>query len=436
MNNVPAKKVEHDPPKKVETIPYIILGHGLEDIANTKNNNFSHGRIKVPEGIKVVTLTQCGNSTFEEEVCPFLQLFTNEDKSVKNMLQDPSTHKKELEKITGVKDLHIYKEKDMMPRLVVQYFARMAESVFKSGIYKYPINKEELIPFEKRPTQNEKKHTANCDGFERKARIEKTDKVDNELISDIFKQSVYPPIMPIKDTTKYKDLMATLTLPFEYVFGALDKPAVYYYVICRAPFKSSKRTVYGKVPKPIGESLPEAFSLDYYGKLLKLNKKFIALEKAKTNNNESEFTGLDIVDYMENHPELVPKELTQLFEKVKPIDTKNQYNKMKNIDEKVKQLLDFNVDLITDDTLRELFESFQENFKGWSYTDPTNILNKIYRTRKMSIAQQALAQQGKLLNDSLTQQNNTRKGGVRRTIRAKKRISKTHKHKKGKFNYV
>lgn len=362
--------------------PYIVIGHGIEDVAATKNNNFTAGRIQVPEGVTVVSLAQCGDSTHEDQVCPFLQLFTEEGRDVEAMLKDPAKHKKALERRTGAGELHIYKEGDWLPRFAVQYFAQMSDSIFKSGVYPYPIDTARLIPQERWGKEK------GCEGFERKGTVEKGDRVDPALLGELFEQSVFPPPIELTAKITYKTLIAKLTRKFEDVFDALPKPAVYYYVICRAPFQSSGRTVYGKVPAPLGESLPGAFSVEKTTKVLALDPTFIAAEKAKEDEDESIYGGLDIAAYMKANPEKVPRELVELFESIQPIKTRNELAKFEDIDAKAKMVLAFPAASIKDRELREMFVDYQGNFKGWIYDDPANYIPKLRVRRRGSIAQQ------------------------------------------------
>lgn len=192
-----------------EPTPYIVMGHGVEDVKNSvrNNNTFKASRIEVPKNVTVVTLAQCGDSTYEDQVCPFLDLFTDTDPDVKKMLQDPAEHKKALEMRTGAGDLHIFKTGDYLPRFAVKYFAAMEDAVYKSGVYKYPIDKARLISV---PNRDDREP---CPTFAYRGAPEPSGKVDRGLICEIFDQAVYPTpeLLRTTDLTTYKGLSARLT---------------------------------------------------------------------------------------------------------------------------------------------------------------------------------------------------------------------------------
>jgi hypothetical protein len=391
-----------------EPTPYIVMGHGVEDVKNSvrNNNTFKASRIEVPDDVTVVTLAQCGDSTYEDQVCPFLDLFTDTDPDVKKMLQDPAKHKKALERRTGAGDLHIFKKGDYLPRFAVKYFAAMEDAVYKSGVYEYPIDTARLISARHRDAREP------CPAFAYRGAPEPSGPVDRGLIDEIFDQAVYPTpdLLATTERTTYKGLSARLTRKFEDLFKIFEKkPAVYYYVICRSPFKSSERTIYGELPKgfPV-RFLPAAFSIDKMKRILGFNASFVRAELSKPEDDRM-YGGLELKSYMEAHPAQVPRGLEDLIEAIKPIQTRNELAAFEDLKAKVELLKGFDSTTIKNEELRELFESFRANFRGADYNDPSNYIEALKTRRRHSITQQAKYRGAE--------------GGARRTRRARRRRS-------------
>jgi hypothetical protein len=355
--------------------PYIIMGHGIEELDNANNNAAT--RIKVPRGVTVVTMAQCGDSTYEEEVARFIHLFMDKDPKTKKMLSEPTSHLRELEWRSD-KQLHIYKTGDLMPRFAVMYFAKMPEKIYKSGVYAYPIEKDDLL------ADNDQDITEPFPPFVMKQKgFSSSHKISDTLLEKIYKGSVYPSL-DLDGRKTYKSFMSSVTHRFDDIFSSLPKPAVYYYVICRTPFKATGRTIYGREPL-MGEFLPAAVDVDNTIKLLDLDMDFIKEEKEK---DDSMYGGLDIVDYMKEHMSVVPDELKELFTYIKPKKTRNTLELYKDIDEKVKRLHAFNASVIKDMELSSLFKEYRNNFKGWRYTNVSEWIPRIERRRRYSLKQQ------------------------------------------------
>ncbi len=371
--------------------PYIVMGHGVEDIGKNANegSNFGSSRFRLPKGITVVTLALCGNSTMEEEVCPFLNLFTED--GVKKMLSDPVNHIPELEAHIDGKSIHVYTEGDFFPALAVSYFARFPDMIYKSGVYPYPINERQLIPKAKQADR------AECKRFALGVTTALSDKVDIDVVEDLYKQSVYPPLPeldPAKPIT-YKTLKNRLTLEFKDVFDALPKPAVYYYVICRAPYTRSEgtysKTVFGKDPRRMVESMPNPFDVKDIKRLLKLDEAYMKEQAKKVDDGDEDakdLNGLDFVIHMKEHPEDAPKSLHELFEAIKPVPTRNTLEEFRQVRDGVNALKRYDVDLIKHEGLQAEFKSFLRNFSQWQYDDPSSYINRLERRRRGSLTQQ------------------------------------------------
>ena len=396
--------------------PYIVMGHGVEDIGKNANegNNFGSSRFRLPKGITVVTLALCGNSTMEEEVCPFLKLFTEDD--VQEMLSDPVNHIPELEARIDGKSIHVYTERDLFPALAVSYFARFPDMIYKSGVYPYPINEKQLIPKAKQADR------AECKRFALGVTTALSDKVDADVVDEVYKQSVYPPlpeIDPAKPIT-YKTLKNRLTLEFKDVFDALPKPAVYYYIICRAPYTRSERIIFGKDPAGWGQFMPEPFDVKGSKHLLRLDETYIKEEAEKLERGEEvdEIVGAEFVTHMKEHPEDAPETLHELFKEIKPTPTRNTLETFRQVKDGVTKLKAYDVDLIKHAELKEEFKSFLKNFSGWQYDDPTSYIERLERRRRASIGQQewrkiqrAMAAAGRGGGTRRRRRWHTRKGG-------------------------
>jgi hypothetical protein len=238
---------------------YLVIGHGSELMGhNTEKNTKIPDKLKgrgmtVPDDIIVVTLAVCGDSTYEKDVCPYLHGFT--DLSNETMFKDPINYQKELETKFGV-PLHIYTPGMNMPYFIVQYYALMENSLYKSGVYEFPIANNLKISDELQRKSDV------CPEFEVKD-IDHSQPVNEDIYNEIFAGSLYPnhaqifknqvQISSVNGNTRtrpYTDLKGPFTFPFEEVLDTLKKPAVYYYLICRAPFVHKKGTYeYGQLPK-------------------------------------------------------------------------------------------------------------------------------------------------------------------------------------------
>jgi hypothetical protein len=396
--------------------PYLVMGHGVEDMGKNENegNNFGSSRFRLPKGITVVTLALCGNSTFQEEVCPFLKLFT--EGGVREMLTDPVHHIPELEARIDGKPVHVYTEGDMFPAFAVSYFARFSDMIYKSGIYRYPIRTKGLVPKAKQATD------AVCPEFAVDAHTTLSDKVDTDVLEEVYKQSVYPPlpeIDPAKPIT-YKTFNNRMTLEFKDVFEALPKPAVYYYIICRAPYTRSKRTVFGKDPHIFSESMPGAYDVKITKRLLRLDEKYMKeeAEKIERGENARDFSGLEFVTHLKEHPEDAPESLHTLFERIKPTQTQNTLEAFRQVRDGVTELKAYDAELIKNKELRDKFKEFLRDFSGWQYEDPSSYIRRIEKRRRGSLAQQEKYKKGAAAaaaghEGGARRRRHTRKGGKR-----------------------
>lgn len=360
--------------------PYLVIGHGIEEVMDPDEQSaFGVKRMRLPEGVVLVTFSECGVSTGESSVCSIFNLFL--DPAVGHLLSDPIGNKLALEERLG-QSIRIYRPGDSVPMFAIQYFANHPSSglVAKSGVYRYPIDPDRCIPVEKQNTSPRRK----CPSLMWDEYVKKEDAINPDLIQGVFEQSIYPPIQ-INETMTYGDFQATVTLEFADLFNKPDiltKPCVVYYPICRAPYKRTARTIFGRKAK-FGTSLPAARNVRELRKVLSLDEQFL------TNEDDSLYFGHELIQFMKEHPERVPHELTDLFQSVQPVNSMNALETFRNIEVKIAMVKQFPVDSIQDPDLRRFFKQYLKNFEGWRHIDTTPYIISMERIRRASANQQA-----------------------------------------------
>lgn len=361
--------------------PYLVLGHGIEEVMDPADSPFGVKRMQLPEGVVLVTFSECGVLTGESSVCSIFNLFL--DPTVGHLLSDPIGNKLVLEERLG-QSIRIYGPGSLAPMFAIQYFANHPSSglISKSGVYKYPIDPDRCIPVEKQNTSPRRK----CPSLMWKETVTKNETINPDLIQAVFEQSIYPPIQ-VDPAMTYGDFQAKVTLEFADLFNKpqlLTKPCVIYYPICRAPFKRTLRTIFGRNPG-IGTSLPAAVNVKDIQKVLSLDKTFLS-------DDESIYYGDKLIQFMELHPERVPQELLELFQSIEPINSLNALETFRNVEAKIALVRQFPVDLIQDPDLRTHFQEYLKNFEGWRYIDTRPYISSMERIRRASANQQAKIQ--------------------------------------------
>jgi len=237
------------PEPEVGPNKFIILGHGEENIISFKKRDI------IPSGYTLVTLAESGVVAREEDVCPMIRIFSEDDIG----LAAPISIKSTIEEQIG-KPIHIYTEGMKYPKLQVQLFIDWFNdnntSFMKSGVYKYPLNAEHftLSP----------ENTDFCQSQKKTLGPYKSDYGTNNLpegfsVDELFGESLVPTvgqvnvkigeIQGIKEKNPVSDsfsnrLKISLTMSLEDIF-AVCGPGVYYYVVCRSPIdvKSPQRLI-------------------------------------------------------------------------------------------------------------------------------------------------------------------------------------------------
>jgi hypothetical protein len=219
---------------------YLILGHGIEEIKNIEERKI------IPEGITLITLSECGIITSTDEVCPMVNAFA--DRRMDNVLSFPIVNKEDVEMLIGGKKIHIYTTGAPYPTLKLQMFLDWrvtipdgsgeeidAVKIMKSGVYKFPLN---ATDFELNPAGE-----TICDKSFKYLKPygnpwQKTDMPSDFTPLDMFGGSLFPTVADVthhmETVKKEEGLKKVLEFPLEDVFQKCGK-GIYYYVVCRAP---------------------------------------------------------------------------------------------------------------------------------------------------------------------------------------------------------
>lgn len=203
------------------TDKYLILGHGIEELIEFND------RPRIPKGITLITIAQCGIVTTRNEVCPMVQAFTRPENAI--ILENPQKYKDEIKGYLNGKDFHYYIEGDQYPKLSLQMFIDWPHDkyteVFKSGTYKFPLKDECDLPFRKiGPYKDGKKL------FER---ILPADYSSELMYKDSIKPLHSEVNTLLEQTKDSKQIKKRLTMTLEDIFKA-GGPGIYYYVVCRS----------------------------------------------------------------------------------------------------------------------------------------------------------------------------------------------------------
>jgi hypothetical protein len=213
--------------RQVKKDAHIIIGHGVEDIIDFNS------RSRIPMGYTLVTLAECGIVTNADDVCPMVEAFT--DIQNKDMFENPFLHRDKIRSLLGGKDIHIYNEGQLYPKLNVQLFTDFNHGkhieVVKSGTYKFPLRAEEFL----------KGNGTFCQQFFWKLNRYKgfsQTLPDDYSARDMFSGSIKPSLdeveRVIRETPDSRRIKLRLTFPLEDIFKA-GGPAIYYFVVCRSP---------------------------------------------------------------------------------------------------------------------------------------------------------------------------------------------------------
>jgi len=207
---------------------FLILGHGTEELIEFPD------RPELPDGVILVILQECGLVTDTDTVCPITEAFT--DQANADIFRDPYTYKTQIEALLGGKQIHIFKSGNKYPQLFIQFFLDWKKedhiSIFKSGTYKFPINKQSMTIGEGATFCNRLFKTIGpYTGFNHQIPADYKPK-------DMFEGSVYPRTeyvnQMISETHKSAVIKGRLTVPLENIFDNVG-PGIYYYVVCRSP---------------------------------------------------------------------------------------------------------------------------------------------------------------------------------------------------------
>ncbi len=394
---------------------YLVMGHGLEDIEGP--------RISVPKDVIIVTIAQCAVSTLEPQVCSFIQGFM--DPTNEEILKDPIRYKKEIETKFG-SQIRVYREGMDYPFFAVQYYALMEDvkTIWKSGIYKFPITDD--VP-------EHLKDKKECNNFVI-GNIDISSKVDKAILDEVYRGSIYPPMPKKKNgisnidlTSKtYKQIKPYFLHPFHETVDTLDKPAVYYYVICRHPYMSIPTNVFKKPAAMFVGQNPKGFSIVNTIDALSFKNP----KNYEENTGPTKFSSYNsLYNFVQLNKPTEP-ELQTLLKSLKPsYNGFNAYEQMNEVDKKISLLKNYNTLTIKNKTLKNAFENFKKSMTtGW-----TSNLNKIknYIPKIQSRRRMSNAGQEKLWSNSSQSATNLlpviEGGKLRKTRKLKKKIRKTKK---------
>jgi hypothetical protein len=211
--------------RQVKKDPYIIIGHGQEDLIDFNS------RARIPKGYTLVILAECGIVTTGSDVCPMIEAFT--EVKNKDMFENPFLHRDMLKVLLGGKDIHIYKEGNLYPKLNIQLFTDFnhGKEVTKSGTYKFPLNSADFLKGEGTFCEKFFWKLGGYKGFSEKL-------PDDYNAIDMFGGSIKPTLEEVQAllqvTSNSSIIKSRLTVNLEDIFRA-GGPGTYYYVICRAP---------------------------------------------------------------------------------------------------------------------------------------------------------------------------------------------------------
>ena len=276
---------------------FLVLGHGIESPVNFEK------RATIPEGIVLVTIAECGIVTRTEDVCPIVEAFSNPDNAA--IFAEPRRNKAAITGFLNGKDVHIFEAGDKYPTLMLQMFLDWSQDeyteIFKSGLYTFPIVKDEFMIGEGDTFCN-KLYTkmGPYKGFSQ------TMPADFDA-KQMFKGSLYPTdeeVLGLVDTHRKKSqaIKKAVTVPLETLFEK-GGPGVYYYVVCRHP-----KDIYSPnnlVSNVLQVKNNEKFK-PYYGNdwISKLNTLIPLLENYKATRNPAHWNYLELNDTIKSYKQL------------------------------------------------------------------------------------------------------------------------------------
>jgi hypothetical protein len=224
--------------------PFVILGHGSEDVTKEFEE-----RAKLGEGYTLVTLAECGVVTMLTTVNRFLDAFA--EPANREIFANPAApaNKARIQSILGNK-IHVYRPGNLYPDLSVQAIVDWSSEedakpteidvgLFKSGLYPFPMDPALLVE------PRVKVHTIT--GLQDHASFIMRHIVPQAMAPDLlelYDGSLFPTRAQVDEAltssrapsgrirfAKFKEAM---TFPLS-KFMELGGPGVYFYVICRSP---------------------------------------------------------------------------------------------------------------------------------------------------------------------------------------------------------
>lgn len=276
---------------------FLVLGHGIESPIEFEERNV------IPEGIVLVTIAECGIITTTEEVCPIVEAFSNP--SNKDTFANPRGNKKAITGFLNGKDVHIFEPGDRYPNLLLQMFLDWNHdkyiNIFKSGLYKFPIQKEEFTIGEGSTFCEQLfKRIGPYKGFSQLM-------PEDFRAKEMFEGSVYPTpedVIALTDTHKRQSdrIKKGVTVPLETLFEK-GGPGVYYYVVCRHPKNVKAPNTLVKNTLQLNNNTQFK---PYYNKnwISKLNTLVPMLEEYKTTRTPGRWNYQEIQNTIENYKRL------------------------------------------------------------------------------------------------------------------------------------
>jgi hypothetical protein len=210
---------------------YTLEGHGQEFV----NTGFAY---KLPPHTLLVTFAQCGESTYQHNICRFMELFQNAD--MHHVLANPDRYMQKLSRTLRIPpvNINVYTPGMHMPILKYSPLSYLSEDDDKddtpwetlpSGVKRFPF----VSPYARPPVPLDE-----CAHFT--FPIFHTDKVSLESVSKVFDQSFYPTPEMVMD---YVECSAPEEITFKKVGDhfSVDVPSlihqlgpgIYYYSSCR-----------------------------------------------------------------------------------------------------------------------------------------------------------------------------------------------------------
>ena len=220
------------------TNTFVIMGHGTEEIIDFDTRDV------LEDGYTLITVAECGIVATHDEVCPFINAFSNGANA--EIFQNPVANKEKIEGFMGGKGVHIYTPGMRYPKLVIQMFLDWVKQdknnsgkhtdyieIVKSGTYKFPIDIANFLIGDKGD---------NCDKMFKRLGGYKTmlELLPDDYSSEIhFAGSLIPTVDEVndkiaKEKRKAPKIKKSLYYPLDTIFKRCG-PGIYYYIVCRSP---------------------------------------------------------------------------------------------------------------------------------------------------------------------------------------------------------